>query len=753
MRFKRCFQLLLISFVIYQGALAQTSTLSGVVKDSTTAEQLLGAHVVLGDQAIITDANGYFKFSIEPGAYQIKSSYVGYESFVQQITVEANQNIELDINLVISSNLMETAVISSSRYEQRIAESVVSIDVIKPDLIENTGVVAIDEVLDKISGVQILQDQANIRGGSGWSFGAGSRVLVMIDDMPALQADAGLAQWDDIPVENVSQVEVLKGAASTLYGSSALNGIIHFRTAYATSDPVTKASIFHTRYGTPKDENKKWWSGSPYNGGASFLHKQKFGKLDLVVGGYYFNQDSTTTYQEDTFRRKTRGNVKLRYRVSDRANFELNTIYNDGSSSSFFLWSNGADGAYTAFPGTITKSTNQRFVLDPSFTFFDNQNNKHKLQYRYYFVNNDNNLNQSNKSFFKFLEYQHTRSVGTGNLATGAVGSWLTSESQLFSDTDVRSRNYALYAQYDNKLFDILNVSFGSRYEYNKHLTPTEFMGRQIPNGEISEGKLISKGGVNLELGKASFIRASWGQGYRFPTIAERFVRTSFGGFVIFANPFLESETGWSSELGIRQGIKLLNFKGFVDLAIFKSQYENMMEFTFFMQDGLSGFQSQNIGDTEINGFEISVAGEVNFFGFPLRVFGGYTFLDPTYQNFNQQIEAASSVDFNILKYRTKHSVSFDLEGTWKNLKAAVSLIGASNMVAIDKTLGDFASINAYRSSNNNGYNRFDTRLSYQLNNAKISFIINNIMNAEYTERPAYLEPPRNFNLRLDLNL
>ena len=65
----------------------------------------------------------------------------------------------------------------------------------------------------------MVSSQPNIRGGSGWSYGAGSRVLLLVDDIPALQADAGLAQWDDIPVENIAQIEVVKGAASALYGS------------------------------------------------------------------------------------------------------------------------------------------------------------------------------------------------------------------------------------------------------------------------------------------------------------------------------------------------------------------------------------------------------------------------------------------------------------------------------------------------------------------------------------------------------
>ena len=104
----------------------------------------------------------------------------------------------------------------------------------------------------------------------------------------------------DIPVENIAQIEVVKGASSALYGSSALNGIINVRTAYATSKPVTKFSAFYKTWNDPKDISKIWWdsiqlnledstynqqsnnfSDQPYEFGFNFAHRQKFNKLDL----------------------------------------------------------------------------------------------------------------------------------------------------------------------------------------------------------------------------------------------------------------------------------------------------------------------------------------------------------------------------------------------------------------------------------------------------------------------------------------
>jgi iron complex outermembrane receptor protein len=72
-------------------------------------------------------------------------------------------------------------------------------EILKPSLIENTNTVSLEQAIERLPGVDIIDGQANIRNGSGWSYGAGSRVLVMVDDIPMLAADAGDAKWNYLP--------------------------------------------------------------------------------------------------------------------------------------------------------------------------------------------------------------------------------------------------------------------------------------------------------------------------------------------------------------------------------------------------------------------------------------------------------------------------------------------------------------------------------------------------------------------------
>ncbi len=134
-------------------------------------------------------------------------------------------------------------------------------------------------------GLVIVNDEPQIRGGSGFSSGMGSRVMILLDNMPLLRPDAGRPMWSFIPLEDVSEIEVIKGAASVVYGSSALTGAINVHTAYATKKPRTRVTLFGGVYDSPKADYKKSWERvNPLKWGASFSHARIIkNDFDLVL--------------------------------------------------------------------------------------------------------------------------------------------------------------------------------------------------------------------------------------------------------------------------------------------------------------------------------------------------------------------------------------------------------------------------------------------------------------------------------------
>lgn len=851
-----------LALVLMSSAVFGQGTIKGVLMDSVENEPMLGAEIRINDKDgnFVTGASsdfveGAYSVSVAAGTYNLTCSYMGYATYRKEITIENGKTLELNINMSEEVNVLKIVTKTASRFETSVGKSSISIDVIQPDLVDNTNATKVDEVVDKVPGVSVVDGQANIRGGSGFSYGAGSRVLLLVDDLPLLSGDAGQPNWRDIPVENISQIEVVKGAASALYGSSALNGIINIRTAYAKNKPFTKVSVFQTSFLTPKRPVTAWWkrdsievwdaatndvddadtltpqllSGrngyrKPIELGVQFAHRRKIGKYDLTLGGNYFYQDS---YRAGAYERKFRITANNRYRFSTKVNVGVNLNFNYGQSSSFFLWNNtginfggfagsdDADHIYEPLAGTITESTIMRFNVDPFLTAYDNKDGRHRLQTRYYHVNNQNGQNQSNISHLFYGEYQYQRKFkiessffGDFKLVAGAVGTYTFSRSQLFGNADYKIYNGGAYIQGEqgfikekNSDNTKLNLTFGVRWEVFNIVSPdsVQIDPRNAQLVKNPEPNSIDKSGVprprfrvglNYELTPFTFVRASWGEGYRYPTIAERYIATQVGSgatssLAILANPELKPESGWSAELGIKQGFKIGNWKGFIDLSGFWTEYQDMMEFTFGGGDPTATngpptnifFQSINVDDTRIRGFEFSVMGTGNIGPVSFNVLAGYTFIAPEFQNWDTDtiIQTLSSTDYNILKYRNVHNVKFDIEAFFlkdKALSVGFSLNYNSSMENIDKAFEDIIynvpgdddifGIGYYRENYNSGeFTNISARIGYryafknkddnEIAAVKLSLVGKNLLNQEYMIRPALVDAPANITVRLDV--
>ena len=758
-----CIKIFAVIILLPYFSISQVKTIT--IVENNTNEPLIGVNVSHGSTGYVTDENGQFVIKVNELPIKLYISYVGYQS--QNLIFQQFSDLPETIELAENIQALDLVTVTGSKYEQNITKSTVSVDIIKPDLLRSVNATGSDKILNKVPGVQILDGQANIRGGSGYSYGAGSRVILLLDDMPALQPDAGFPNWSDIPIENLSQVEILKGAASTLYGSAALNGIINFRSSYAKSEPETRVSAAMTVFLSPKDKTKKWWADTlRYENNYTFVHKQKFGKLDVIASGLYNRLEG---FNQFTNEKRGRGNLNLRYRLTERLTFQLGAMINANKNNSFFIWKNGGAGAMQALDGTVSDKKSQRIYIDPSITYFDKYKNKHRLMSRLMFLDNKNNTNQSNNSQNRYLEYQFQRNFESQKLVmtAGLVGAWSTTNSQILGDTTFYGRNHAAYVQLDKTFGDKLTIAGGLRYEYVKQISPEQFNGVTITNGIAKDDQLIGRISANYQLAPYSALRASFGQGYRYPTLTERFVTTTFGIFSIFSNPNLKPEKGWSSELGLKQGFALGGFKGFVDLAGFVSEYERMIEFTFLVAPNL-GFKPLNIGDTRISGLEVGIAGQVHIGKVPINVFGGYTYINPIYKNFNASDTIRTSISeaekgINVLKYRSKHQMKMDVEAKFGKLKWGISYQYTSHFINIDRAFEyplyafnlevDVFGIAKYRDDHNKGFQLVDTRISYEVGKFTFTGLVNNVLNEEYTLRPALLEAPRNVALRVDIKL
>lgn len=733
----------------------ETAIVMGLVRDATTKEPLPGVNVVLdGVSGTVTDLTGKYKLDVTDGEHSVAFRFVGYTSQVKQIKVAPREAKIINIDLVLESTSLNTVVVSAGKFEQKIEEVTVSMEVIKPALIENTNATSMDVVMEQVPGVAIIDGQANIRGGSGFSYGAGSRVLLLVDDLPMLTADAGDVKWSFLPVENIEQVEVIKGASSALFGSSAMNGVINVRTAYPKSKPETNINWFTGWYGDTKREQLQWWGDELQQfRGLNFSHTEKVGQFDIVAAGNFYDDEGFRMGEEEE-RFRLNANTRYRFKKLEGLSVGVNANVTYTSGGLFLLWENDSTGAYIPQGGmadsttTISLYETTRTSIDPYVTYLGRKGSTHKLRTRYFKSSNKNNTNQQSDAATYYAEYQYQKKIKEfATITTGIVEMYYDVRSELYENHT--ANNLAVFAQADLK-FGKLGISLGGRLESNQS------------DGGDKESIPVIRSGVNYQLLKFTHLRASYGQGYRYPSIAEKFVSTQVGSIVIYPNDSIKSETGWTAEIGVMQGIKIGGWKGFFDVAYFWSEYQDMLEFTFgrygdFVPPTFGfGFKSVNIGNTKITGIDIGLNGDGRIGRLPVTLFCGYTYIDPIQLDFDPAKDTLkNSANYNILKYRYKHLFKGDIEFNPGNFMIGLSSRYNSFMENIDAVFESDATIPGvkdYREKHYYGDWVFDFRIGYRVTqNFRFTVIVRNLFNHEYMGRPADMQPPRNYTLQLNM--
>lgn len=737
--------LCLASFGIDKGAIVK-----GKVFDAFSFESLSGVHIIYGQgQGTISDEQGEFLFHPDTGMLIIRFRFIGYESITRELYVRERDTLDLQIGLKPGIREIEEIVVSPGKTEQKISELTVSTSLIKPAQIVKNQVLNAEELINQTSGIEVMDGQASIRGGSGYSYGAGSRVLVLIDGLPVLAADAGNIKWQFLPLEMISQVEIIKGASSVLYGSSALNGIINFRTSDSYLQPSTKFSMMFGSYGNPRREKWKWWDTPRFFSKASFSHTRKIGNTDLGISGRLLLDQGYRKFNEEKY-----GGINLKLKHQSKKftglkyGFLLSAGYNP--KTDFILWEDADQGALIQNEATAMKFKGTFFSLNPYISLEKKNRFRHDLRFRSQLTKNDlpdNPQNNSNAISY-FTEYQlWYKLLEKLDVIFGASLNYSKIVSNFHGDH--QASNAAGFAQIDLKPTARLKLIAGVRLERN---TLDSLVEKLVP---------VFRSGLNFKAGKYTFLRASFGQGYRYPSIAEKFASTTTGAVIIFPNSEIQSESGWSSEIGLKQGISFMGLMGQSDISLFYTQNEDLIEYVYGIYpipgtpDFDDGFRAVNIENSRVYGFEWEFALYKNFGLIKTSLQGGYTFMYPI--EFNKISGKNTGVH---LKYRRKHSFALMTGTSYKNLELGMNFYARSKILNIDDVFLHpltremiLPGFYDYWIENNVGYLVMDVQLAYNFKKKyTISASVKNILNTEYMGRPGDIMPQRTYSLQLSGN-
>lgn len=769
---------LLVFFLLISGSLfAQQIQIE--VLDAQTNARVEDATINFKGAAPVKCKNGELTLKPEVFPCEIVVKAPFYQSVTVQITAPEISTIQVPLNPQIKDQ--KTVVVAGKR-RQAIEEIPVSMEILRPQLIDNKGITDLEQAVDQTPGVYTMDGQVSIRGGSGFAYGTGSRVLLLWNGMPLLSGYAGDTQWNAIPMEQASQVEVMKGAASVLYGSGALNGVIALAEKEPTLEPITKVKLQYGLYGAPRRSSLKWWDVPPMNQQLEVFHSQLKKRFGYTISTTGYHNDGYRIGEAE-FRGRVSGTIYAKAILDKRLKAGLGYNFQVQKTGSFLIWQNDSlgytpsgYGDTTAGASTLSYNFGQRLFIDPYAKYIDKHNNLHQLKTRLYWVSNENlsNASQSNAAVIYFADYTHQHKFGQGStISSGITAIQNVVTSQLFGNHN--SQNYAAYSQLEfhkNKL----DLSAGVRLEYfqmDGKKPDSQFL---LPGQDstIIPVYPVLRTGLHYQLKPYTHLRASLGQGIRYPSVAERFTQTSVGALNIFPNPDLRPEIGWAGEIGIKQGFKIGEWKAMLDAAFFVNQYSNMMEFSFgvFNPDSVQltaqnlptwiGFQAQNAEKARISGLDLSFNSAGKLGKVELVSLIGYTYMNPISLNSNPQYTANfSDTSTNMLKYRFKHLAKADIEANYQKWSVGASLRYNSFMRNIDRVFEEdldptnnevfiLPGLKAYRQQFNQGNLVFDARFAYTLKDQyRISFIVNNLLNAEVTSRPGDIQAPRNFIVQL----
>lgn len=785
---------------------AQEAKLFGIVTDENN-KPIFGATVIYKQDVTLgthTDELGMYELEVPSGKTTLIFRYTGMNTDTVLLNLAENETRRVNFQMSPMFKRLEGVEIKVGKFDRPLEEQTVSMEIIKPEFIENKNTRSIESALDQTPGLNILDGEPQIRGGSGFTFGVGSKVAVIVDDMPMLSGDAGRPEWEFVPVENIAQIEVIKGASSVLSGSSALSGAIHIRTAYPRSEPMTKVNVYSGFYAKPSIEGAKWWKDAPLIMGANVLHSRMIKNWDLVLGaninydhgylGYPIQDSLVELYSPDTISnfterqmtsKRARINFNIRHRNSKirGLSYGVNGNFMYSESPLVFAWLNDSTGLYQGYPGAVFLQNQFIFHVDPFVTFMSAALGKHQLRTRVLYADNDMTANQSSKSTTIYADYMFQKTIEklkNVDFIAGITGKYTDSYANMYVGSGSPNNNMlnlSAYTQLEKKFLNVLNVSVGGRLEYF-----------QI-NDSIRAIKPIFRAGASLKLFQETYVRASYGQGYRFPTITERFIRTGVGNFGVFANPNLKPESSWNGEIGIKQGLKLGGVYGYIDVAGFWQEYKNTIEYLFGFWGNnpsnladFAGFKFLNTGKSRVIGIDASFTGMAKMGKVAEATFMvGYNYIMPQTLS-PDKVYAVDSIWFDnkeysynstsldpskrILKYRFLHNVKADVEFTFiKKIGIGFSAKYFSKMENMDGVIQDFEDATSgpfiqsirymeYFVKNQKGVWVFDARVSYNINEKhKIAIIASNLANKSYSLRPLKIEAPLTLMLQYTFKL
>ncbi len=635
MSYKKITQVLFGVLVIVVPLLAQPSvhTVTGKILNEDTAQPLPYVNLVLTELGLGSTSNddGYFSISDLPtGTHTLSISYIGFEEKIFEISVP--QGAPLNLSLKPELIEMSTLVVTGTRTERFLKDVPVTTQVITREKLQEAGGSDISQVLGYVTGIAVVENQF----GTGIELSGfdANHVLVMIDGVKMIGRTNGQLDISQIPVEQIERIEVVKGAASALYGSEAMGGVVNIITSKSNHDPGIKIGSVLGGYGrlggsislsanllgwkSKLHANSRIYGGNTLNTGSLWENGSAYDKLNYgfqTVG--HLTEALSMDFQISRFTEVQTADVSTNFddvTTNLRNTGRLELV----SKGQLMTWTMGLD--YSDYDHVY-----ERVVTSSGFVSSSDQTLEQLIrgELRGQMDHND-----------------HALMLGVGNESE-------RTESDRIVGGEQNASLSHLFLQDEWSLTPKTSTTLGARWDshsiYGDYLSPKISL--------MFKPEMISR------------IRLSFGQGFRAPTFKELFIDyTVVGiGYRIIGNPELNPERSNNFNLDLERW-HTQKYHG--RMNFFYNRIENLIDYTFLrLEDNMQLWQTANIKQAITSGAEVDLT---YFFNKRVELTMGYAFLNTWDVDNESPINLKAKHKANTsLRIKLTNSASFNVSGQY----------------------------------------------------------------------------------------
>lgn len=586
--------------------------LSGKIALEGQTDPAFGASVYIEElkSGTTADSAGFYRITgIPKGVYNIRVSYVSLAT-INEKRVRIDSDLVRDFVMKPDANALNEVVVTGTMKEVSKLDSPVPVDIITSKFIYKNPVPSIFEGLSYVNGVR-PQLNCNVCNTGDIHINGleGPYTMVLIDGMPMVSGLSTVYGLSGIPNSLIDRVEIVKGPASTLYGSEAVGGLINIITKNPSKAPVFSADMFSTT-----------WRDYNVDLGVKFTPGERSSAL---LGVNYFNYQNPIDNNKDGFTDLT---LQNRISIFNKWSFNLKNDRQANIAARYYYedrwggqmqWNRSYRGGDDVYGESIYT---KRFELLGNYQLPLAE----KVTLQYSFSSHHQNSAYGNVPFnadqrIAFAQFLWDKEIGKHSLLMGTPFRYTfyndnTPATRYADGVDHADQTYlpGIFIQ-DEIKSGAHSILLGARYDYNSR------------HGSIFTPRAAYK----FKFNQTDVVRLNVGRGFRIVNLFTEDHAALTGSRAVIVREALKPEQSWNANINLVKKIVTGNSFIGIDASVFYTHFTNRI---------LPDYDTNpnEIIYDNLDGYAVSKGINLNLdfnFPFPLKIIAGGTYMD----NFQQE--------------------------------------------------------------------------------------------------------------------